>query len=529
MSDQLRALTMPKWGLEMTEGTLTEWLVKEGEAYKKGQPIAVVETEKIANEMEAERDGVMCRHVAGEGDTLPVAALLAVVGAKKTKAAEVDAFLKDFKAVDTGPRYEEEATEEKVEEEAPEVEAEPEPRPKPEPEPSEESADIDASPAARARARELGVALGSVTGSGRGGRITRQDVEQVAHKGKAAPSPSGRGSTVTNISPLARELARLLDVDLEAINGSGRGGRITRQDVEQTAAKAGKADADIAAASDDVRASPLARRVAEARGVALDAVRGSGPRGRVLRQDVESAPRVTVTGEAGYEARKMSPMRRAIAKRLVESKQTIPHFYLTIDVELDELLSIRRQLNGRTERESGAQKLSVNDFLIRAVGLALMRERDANVQLVDGEIRYFDRADVSVAVAVDGGLVTPVVRGADLKGVDDIAADMADLAARARDGKLGMEEMKGGSFSLSNLGMYGIRQFDAVINPPQGAILAVGRAEKRQLVRDDDRVEIRTCLTATLSCDHRVIDGAIGARFLAAFRDLIENPATLIV
>lgn len=523
MSDQLRALTMPKWGLEMTEGTLSEWLVREGEAYKKGQPIAVVETEKIANELEAERDGVMCRHVAGEGDTLPVAALLAVVGAKKTKAADIDAFLKDFKAVDTGPRHDEEEAEEEATA-APEETEQPEAEPEPESAPSEVDADSDASPAARARAKTLGITLGTVTGSGRGERITRQDVDQAARKDDAPP-PTGSMSTVTNISPVARELARLLDVDPGSLVGSGRGGRITRQDVEQAAGKAGKDEARIAAASDDVRASPLARRVAEARGVALDAVRGSGPRGRILRSDVEGAPRVTVTGEAGYEAKKMSPMRRTIAKRLVESKQTIPHFYLTIDVELDELLSIRRQLNKRSK----ARKLSVNDFLIRAVGLALMREREANVQLVDDEIRTFDRADVSVAVAVDGGLVTPVVRGADIKGIDDIAADMADLAGRARDGKLGMEEMKGGSFSISNLGMYGIRQFDAVINPPEGAILAVGRAEKRQIVRDDDRVEIRTCLTVTLSCDHRVIDGAIGARFLAAFRDLIQNPATLIV
>ncbi|RMF12123.1 MAG: diaminohydroxyphosphoribosylaminopyrimidine deaminase [Alphaproteobacteria bacterium] len=547
MSTKLRAFTMPKWGLEMTEGTLAEWLVREGDAFEKGQSIAIVETEKIANEVEADKAGVMCRQVAAPGDVLPVGALLAVVAEADAKGkvddSAVEAFLKDFKAVDTGPRYEEDEGEGEPPADAAgqqgdvaTAKAGDEPAPPEQEEPAvaesdagpgeEDDSNVNASPAARALARRLGVALSGLIGSGRQGRITRQDVEQAARRGAGTP-PTGYMSSITNVSPVARELARLLDVDLGAVTGSGRGGRITRQDVEQAARKAGKGEAEISAADDQVRASPLARRIAAARGVPLAQIQGSGPRGRILRHDVEGAPirSVAVTGEAPYRTQKMTAMRRTIARRLVESKQTVPHFYLTIDVELDDLMSIRRQLNARP----GATKLSVNDFLIRAIGLALMAEPEANVQLIDQEIRIFERADVSVAVAVEGGLVTPVVRGADIKTVDEISAEMADLAARARAGKLSMEEMQGGSFSLSNLGMYGIRQFDAVINPPQGAILAVGKAEKRQIVRDDDSVVIRTCMTATMSCDHRVIDGAIGAKFLAAFKALVENPAQLIV
>lgn len=522
MSGKLYAFTMPKWGIEMTEGVIAEWIMPEGKPFKKGEIIALIESDKIANEVEALWDGIIVRRVAEAGQTLPVGALLAVIADGDVSADEIDAMVRRYggaapqpAAAAETPRVVEEApAPAPAEGKAPAAAAEP-----------QADDDIDASPEARRVARELGVDLAAVTGTGRGGRITRQDVEIAAARGERK---AGGGFVVSavNVSPAARTLAELLELPLDGIKGSGRGGRITRQDVEIAAARAGKSADLIAAARDAVKASPLARRLAEQFNLSLDKVQGSGPRGRITRQDVEAASRQgSLRGtDNPYRAEKLSSMRRTIAQRLEEAKRSIPHFYLTADVELDALLAIREQTN----RRPGAAKLSVNDFLIRAVALALKQLPDCNVQYVDGERRVFEHADVSVAVAVEGGLITPVIRRAEQKNVDQIGAEMRDLAARAREGRLLPEDYKGGTFSISNLGMYGIKHFDAVINPPQGAILAVGAGEKRNVVRNDAPA-IATVMTVTMSCDHRVIDGALGAQWLAAFKALVENPISLLL
>ena len=273
--------------------------------------------------------------------------------------------------------------------------------------------------------------------------------------------------------------------------------------------------------------SPLARNMAFRAGLSLDDVTGSGPGGRIIKRDVEQAlkagkPSQPSATASTWEEVRVSGMRRVIAERLQEAKQTIPHFYLSLDCDIDRLLEARREIN------AAGHRVSVNDFIIRALALALRDVPDANVQWGGDVIRRFALVDLSVAVAVDGGLVTPVIRDAASRGLLDIATTMRDLADRARGGKLMPEEYQGGSFTLSNLGMYGIREFDAVINPPQAGILAVGAGYPRPVARDG-ALTVATLMSTTLSADHRVIDGATGAALLNTFRDFIESPISLIL
>ncbi len=291
-------------------------------------------------------------------------------------------------------------------------------------------------------------------------------------------------------------------------------------------------------------ASPLARRMAAQAGVDLSTLSGSGPHGRIVKRDIEAAlaktPVPAVPAAPVSEPPAPAPvdvpegaavteipntgMRKTIARRLAESKSTVPHFYLSVDCEIDALLKIRKELNARSD----AWRISVNDFVVRATALALRKVPEANASWTDAATLRYETVDIAVAVAVEGGLVTPVVRRADGKGLAEISAEMADFAARARDGKLMPEEYRGGGFSVSNLGMYGIREFAAVINPPQAGILAVGVGEQRPVVKDG-ALAVATVMSCTLSGDHRVIDGAIGARFLAAFKGLVEDPLTMLL
>lgn len=291
-----------------------------------------------------------------------------------------------------------------------------------------------------------------------------------------------------------------------------------------------------------VFASPLARRIAEQAGLDLSGVAGSGPNGRIVKRDVEgvvsggvpavaptaaAAPAV-VEGTGGYTEVPNSTMRKIIASRLLESKQTVPHFYLSVDCQLDQLLSMRAKLNAAAPEGDGGYKISVNDFVIRATALALRQVPAANATWTDAAIRLFNDVDVSVAVATPNGLITPVVRRADEKGLARISNEIKDLAARGRDGKLMPEEYQGGGFTISNLGMFGVKDFAAIINPPQSCILAVGAGEQRAVVKDG-ALAVATVMTCTLSVDHRSVDGAIGAQFLAAFKRMIEEPLTMML
>ncbi len=303
------------------------------------------------------------------------------------------------------------------------------------------------------------------------------------------------------------------------------------------------APATKAESGDRIKASPLARRLAEAQGIDLSSLTGSGPGGRIIRADLgEGAggakavavqtptPAASQTapvepGDIPHEIVKLSNMRKTIARRLTESKQQVPHIYLTVDIKLDRLLNLRGEINQGLE--SRGIKLSVNDMLIKALAVALIEVPECNVSFAGDTLIKYSRADISVAVSIPGGLITPIVSGADEKSLSKISTEMHDLASRAKEGKLQPAEYQGGTASLSNMGMYGIKQFEAVINPPQGMIMAIGAGEKRPYVIDDS-LQIATVMSATGSFDHRAIDGADGARLMKAFKALVENPLGMV-
>ncbi|MBS1035332.1 pyruvate dehydrogenase complex dihydrolipoamide acetyltransferase [Gluconobacter cerinus] len=283
--------------------------------------------------------------------------------------------------------------------------------------------------------------------------------------------------------------------------------------------------------------SPLAKRMAKERGIALTSLNGTGPNGRILKRDVEkggqpattatkATPAAPVANEGSVTRVPNSTMRKVIARRLTESKTQVPHFYVSVDIELDALLALRSKLNATAEDNSF--KLSVNDMMIKAVGLALKKVQGLNVQFTDSETLHFDNVDISMAVSIPDGLITPIIRNADQKSLREISREAKDLAKRARAGKLKPEEFQGGTFSISNMGMFGVRDFAAIINPPQAGILAIASGEKRAVVRGD-QLAIATVMTATLSVDHRAVDGALGAQWLNALRDIVQNPYTLVV
>ena len=412
MSQKIFPITMPKWGIEMQQGTITEWHAAPGGALAKGAPLLDVETEKIVNSVEAPVAGTLRRIVAETGSTEAVGALIAVFADAAVPDAEIDAFIAGFKPADA----------------------------------SFDHADAPAAPAETASAADA------------------------AADGEA------------RISPIARRIAERLGVDITQVKGTGRNGRVSKEDVEAYAASIGVQAGGTAAA---------------APAVAPTAAAGDG----VVRE-------------------KMTSMRATIARRLLESKQGIPHYRLAADVDLTALLARRAAL-----RAVGTE-VSVNDLLVRACALTLVKHPAVNAQLQGDEVHKFPHADIAVAVATDGGLVTPIVRSADTKSAAQIGAETGDLAARARSGKLTREEITGGTFTLSNLGMFGIDRFDAIINPPQVAILAVGAGADRVIARGGS-VVVAKVATLTLSCDHRVVDGAIGAQFLQALRQTIESADAL--
>lgn len=390
MSAAIRPVTMPKWGIEMTEGTINQWSIREGQAVQKGDPLLEVETEKIINTVEAPAAGLVRRIVASAGDVKPVGSLIAVLADTAVSDEDITAFIANFKG-----------------------------------------ASVSFDPEAAAAA--------------------------------APPAGTEPEGGELRISPIAKRLADSLGIEISQLKGTGRNGRISKEDVEAFVAARGTSSAH-----------------------------GGAP-APVTRQ-------------------KMSATRATIARRLQESKQTIPHYRLTLDVTVDGLQERRKRI------QAG---VSLNDMLVRACALALVRHPIVNAQLDGDEILQFAHADIAIAVATDSGLITPIVRRADQKSAEEIASETKDLASRARRGALTREEITGGTFTVSNLGMYGLASFDAIINPPQVAILAAGAAREGLIVRAGAPAVARL-MTLTLSADHRVVDGAQGAAFLATLKDLIE-------
>ena len=290
-------------------------------------------------------------------------------------------------------------------------------------------------------------------------------------------------------------------------------------------------DSDSAVNSNEknrIFVSPLAKRIAREKSIDLNLIKGSGPHGRIVKKDVEnhnlnSLPKEfknSISDVSDFELVKNSSMRQTIAKRLVESKTNAPHFYLSIDCNIDDLLSFRKKVNDEFPEQG---KISVNDIIVKVAGLTLNKVPECNVSWTNESTKFFKSSDISVAVAIDGGLITPIVRNVEEKGIHKISSEIKELVEKAKNGTLSPNEYNGGTFSISNLGMYGIKNFTAIINPPQSAILAVGSGQKLPIVKDD-KVVICNVMNVTLSCDHRAIDGAVGAKFLQVFKKIIENP-----
>lgn len=349
-----------------------------------------------------------------------------------------------------------------------------------------------------------------------------------------AETAKASAANVPNVkaTPLARRVAEQNGIDLAKMQGSGPNGRIRRDDL-------GTAPSPPSAPAVDVQIEPRARKAARDLGVDLRAVTGTGPNGRIIAEDITmpeqaaTQPSVVPTppsptaetapvGDAGYVEIKHSMMRKTIARRLTESKQTVPHFYLKASCRIDALLSARAAIN--TE---GQEKVSVNDMVIRAIAMALGEVPDANVTWDEKVTRRYNHVDIAVAVATPRGLVTPVVRGVETKTIRQIAAEVKELAGRGREGKLKPEEYQGGTTSISNLGMFGVEEFAAIINPPQSTIFAVGAGEQR-IVPIDGTAQIATMMTVTISVDHRAIDGSVGAQLLSAFKAIIESPVRIL-
>ncbi|MDH5748970.1 MAG: 2-oxo acid dehydrogenase subunit E2 [Rhodospirillales bacterium] len=461
-------ILMPALSPTMTEGTLAKWLKNEGDAVASGDVIAEIETDKATMEVEAADEGTMGKIVVpGGSEGVPVNSLIAVLLEEGEDASALDAAIQSAPTLSSSPVA------------APAAAPSPAPASAPSPAPVTGSG-AKASPLARRLAQEGGIDLSRVTGSGPHGRIVKRDLEGAA----TAASPPLTGGRVF-ASPLARKLAREKGVDLSRLQGSGPQGRIVKLDV-------------------------------------LAAPTGGG---------IPAAPVAVSVPADGRSFREVpnSTMRKVIASRLQESKQNIPHFYLTVDCEIDNLLDMRKRLNDEAPTEGeGAYKLSVNDIIVKAVGVALSQVPAANASWTETAIRLYDNVDVAVAVAAPGGLITPVVRDADKKGLAAISNEVKELAGRAREGKLAPEEYQGGGFTISNLGMYGIKEFSAIINPPQSCILAVGAGEQRPVVKHG-ALAIASVMTCTLSVDHRSVDGAVGAEFMAAFKRIIEEPLTMLL
>ena len=516
---EIKTLEIPKWGLSMEEGTIAQWLIAEGQSFAKGDEICEIETTKIVNVLEAPFAGTLRKILAQAGDTLLVGGLIAISADSSISDAEIEAFAATLGQTTAAAPATTSAT----------------------------------TPAAEPVAPAAAAAVASVTTVAVAPVAVKKPVSaQVSAQNHVIPAALQGYQAEHGLftTPHAQQLAEKHNLNLAAVQGTGRENRISVSDLQmavqaaggqwpdvrhQASGKAQKSNAD----DQHVLATPVARRLAKEWGINLNDCRSSGSRGRVCKEDVEAvyqrehavtaaatAVVVDSVATAKVTATPMNGMRKAIASRLQAAKRNAPHFRLIADINVEALQALRGQINSTVPQV----KLSINDMLIKAAAAALMKVPQVNVQFDEEnqQILQFDQADISIAVAIDSGLITPIVKAANRKSMADISNDMRDLATRAKTGKLAPDEFQGGSFSISNLGMLGVKQFDAIINPPQGAILALGASEQRAVVVNG-AVQVQQIMTATLSCDHRVIDGALGAKFLASFKQFVENPALILV
>ena len=471
-------ILMPALSPTMEEGKLAKWLVKEGDKVASGDVIAEIETDKATMEVEAVDEGTVARILVPAGtEGVKVNAQIAIL----IREGES---LDDVKVPAAG-----------ADASAPGAAA---------------PTAAEASPPAKPQAPAVSTARHAAREEATAPKPTAEPTSA----GAPQEASSGTGKERIFASPLARRLASEAGIALEQLTGSGPHGRIVKADIDR-------------ALSEGI-APKAAAKTADTAQAGAPAAAAAAPSAVPTMSDTEIR---RLFAEGSYEVVPHDGMRKVIAKRLTLAKQTIPHFYLTVDVMIDELLKFRARINDRAPKgEDGkpAYKVSVNDIVIKALGMALQMVPDANVTWTEEGMLKHSRSDVGVAVAIPGGLITPVVRNVESKGLATISNQMKDFAARARNRKLKPEEYQGGTTAVSNLGMYGIKDFAAVINPPHATILAVGAGEKRPVVEGDE-IRVRSVMTLTLSTDHRAVDGALGAEFLQVIKNLLEDPAMMLV
>ena len=436
-------IKMPALSPTMEEGSLTKWLVKEGDKVLAGDIIAEVETDKATMEVEAVEDGIFSKILVSEGtQSVPVNKIIALMLEEGEDEKSIEGF------------------------------------------------DLDNSIDKKNESKNNNLKESIIAED-----INNKDDDKNLEEDKNIYPPQSGDILPAKVVKIDQSLKKII-------------------------------------------ASPLARRMAIQAKLDLNLISGSGPRGRIIKNDilsyinsdksneVENVSEKEIASSGNYSEIPNSNMRKIIAERLTQSKQEIPHFYLSVDCIIDELLSLRKELNNRSK--DGKFKLSINDFVISAVAQSLSKVPETNASWSQKSILQYKNIDISIAVALDDGLITPVIRDANHKGLAEISNEMKDLIHKANNNKLTPEEYKGGTFSISNLGMYGIKEFSAVINPPQGAILAVGKGEQRAVVIDG-ALSVANVMTCTLSCDHRVVDGAVGSKFLTQFKEFIEDPVSMML
>ena len=472
-------VVMPKLSPTMEEGQLSRWLKKEGDAVSMGEPLAEIDTDKATMEMQSLGNGVLRKILIQEGESAPLGQIIAIIGEPEE---DISALLAKSQSSPST-----------VESKAP-VEESVEAR--------GEASQTEPASAADVASTQPATVDKPVSGDGGGAASTAQPATTHGESQPTAATDNGARPQEEDgrrliVSPIAARMAAEAGINLRSLTGSGPSGRIIKRDIEE-AIKTGQQQ----------QAEPV-----EAPSRQLRAVESAAP-----------AQQSEITGASAYRDEPMSEMRRVIARRLVTSIGPIPHFFLTTEIEMDKVAELRSSL-----KELDAElKISVNDIIIKVTAAALIEHPQVNASFQEKTIRYYERADIGVAVAIEDGLITPVIRSADKKSLSQIATEVRELAERARTRRLKPDEYTGATFSISNLGMFGITEFTAVINPPEAAILAVGEMKPVPVVRNGE-VQARQIMRVTMSCDHRVIDGATGAKFLQTFKRILENPLYLIV
>ncbi len=471
---------MPKLSPTMEEGQISRWLKNEGDTFEANETIAEVDTDKATMEMTALTGGTLLKIIKAGGDTARLGEPIAITG---EKGEDISALLGEIVGNGNGASNGAAKSQEQVAEKPVEQPKQPTPT-------QNQAAQTSGSETAQKNVTET---------EGRSYDYQRPDAVEDAEKENPKSEIQNQKSDGRMIvSPIAARMASENNVNLKFIKGSGPGGRIIKRDIETAMA--------------EVRRPP-------------SAVRNQDEEAPQTASAPNFAQAADIQGASRFRDENTSKMRQVIAQRLAQSIGPIPTFYLTIEIEMDKALEFRKQINGSLKDD---EKVSVNDVIVKVAAQALMKHPFANSSYQDKTIRFYEDADIGVAVAVEDGLITPVVRSANRKGVSEISREIKEMAARAREKKLQPEEYTGATFSISNLGMFGIEQFTAIINPPEAAILAIGGAVQKPVVRNGEIV-VRSIMNVTMSCDHRVIDGATGAKFLQTFKQMLENPILMLM